>query len=89
MTYLQRIADESMFVGDEIVNVMDIVSKNATKTVPTNITNNTSTNATNTVLINSDDKNVRYKMNCYLLHNFISDDLTHYNRYYLLSLHKT
>ena len=89
MTYLQRIADESMFVGDEIVNVMDIVSKNATKTVPTNITSNTSTNATNTVLINSDDKNVRYKMNCYLLHNFISDHLTHYNRYYLLSLHKT
>ena len=47
--YLKRIADDSVFVGDEIVSVMDIVSKNVTKTVPTNITNNTSANVASTV----------------------------------------
>ena len=35
---------------------------------------------------NSDDKNVRYKMDCYFLHIFISGPITIHNCYYLLSL---
>ena len=38
---------------------MDIVS--------TNLANNLLANSTSTVLKNSDDKNVRYKMDCYIL----------------------
>ena len=43
------------------------------------------------VSINSDDKNIRWKMNCYSLLSvsFISDHITIYNHYYLLSLCKT
>ena len=42
-----------------ILYVMDIVS--------TNLANNLLANSTSTILKNSDDKNVRYKMDCYIL----------------------
>ena len=41
------------------------------------------------MLTNSDDKKERHKMNCYILHRFISDHITIDNCYYLLSLCKT
>ena len=49
---LKSIVDDSKTVYDEIIYVMDIAS----------------TNITSTVSINSDDKKVRYKIDCYILH---------------------
>lgn len=64
---------------------MDSVSTNVINTVTTNVTNNIPTNVINTlstnVPINSDGKNLRYKMECYILH-FISDHIAIYNRYF-------
>ena len=37
----------------------------------TNVTNTISTNVTSTMSISSDDKKVRYKMDCYILHTFL------------------
>ena len=48
---------------DEVVNV--------TYGVVTNVTNTVSTNVTSAVSINSDDENVRYKMDCYILYSFL------------------
>ena len=45
-----------MIEKNEIVPVMDIVSKNMTNTIAGNVS------------INSDDKEGRYKLNCYILH---------------------
>ena len=36
--------------------------------VSTNVANTISSNVTSTVSINSDEKKVRYKINCYILH---------------------
>ena len=55
---LKSVNDTSVIVHDEIINATDSVSTNATKIIPTN--------ATNTVSINSDDKKIRYKMDCYI-----------------------
>ena len=52
-----------MIKYDEIITVMDIVSKKMANTIATNLS------------INSDDKKVRYKNDCYILHSFISDIL--------------
>ena len=60
--YLKSIVDNSVIVCDKIITVMDSIS--------TNVTNTISVIATSTVSINSDDKRVRYKMNCYILHTF-------------------
>ena len=38
------------------------------ESVSTNVTNTILTNATSTMSIKSDDKEVRYKMYCYILH---------------------
>ena len=57
--YLKYISDNLWNVCDEIVYVMHIVSTIMTKT--------TSTNAST----NSDDKNVRYKRNCYIFHTVL------------------
>ena len=38
----------------------------------TNVTNTLPTNVTSTVSINSDDKKLRYKMDCYILQVFLS-----------------
>ena len=41
------------------------------KSVSTNVTNTISTNVISTVSICSDDKKVRYKMDCYILHTLL------------------
>ena len=69
-----------MIACDKIINDTGSVSTNVTNTIPTNMTNTILTNVTNTVSINSNDKKVEYKMDCYILHTVI------YNRYYLLPL---
>ena len=43
---------------------------NVTYSVPTNVTDTIPTNVTSSVSINSDDKKVRYEMDCYILHTF-------------------
>ena len=72
---------------DEIKNVTDNVSTNVTNNIPSNMTYTILANVTNT-LTNPDGKKVRYKMNYYFAHSFISDHITIHNRYYLLSLCK-
>ena len=61
--YLKGIADDWVIVCDEIKSVIDSIS--------TNVTNAISANVTGTVSINSDDKKVRYQMNCYILDTFL------------------
>ena len=61
---------------DSIIVCSEILS--FTNSVLTNVTNTISTNVTNIVSINSDNKKVRYKMDCYM-----------YKLCYLLSLRKT
>ena len=51
-------------VCDEIINAADSRPTNATSTLSTNVANIILTNATSTVPINSDDKKVRYKIDC-------------------------
>ena len=54
------------------------------------MTNTTSKNVTSTVPIKPYDKNVRYKMDCYIFaHSFSGDHIDTTNCYYLLSLCKT
>ena len=53
--YLKIIADDLVIVWDEVKSVTDSVS----------------TNVTSNVSINSDDKKIRYKMDCYILHMFL------------------
>ena len=48
-----------MITGDEIISVMDIVSTKMTNTIATNVS------------IKSDDKKVRYKIDCYILHTVL------------------
>ena len=55
-----------------IVNAVDSVSTNVTNTIPTNMINTVSKNVTSIVIVNSDHKKVRYKMDCYILHTFLS-----------------
>ena len=45
---------------DKIINVAD--------SVPTNVANAILTNIASTVLVHSDDKKVKYKMDCYILY---------------------
>ena len=45
-------------------------------------------NAAKTASINFDDKKVKYNGLKYFAHVFISDHITIYNRFYLLTLHK-
>ena len=61
-SHLKSIIDDSVIVCDEIISITDNVSTNVTNTTPTNVTN--------TVSINSYDKKVRHKTNCYILHMF-------------------
>ena len=44
---------------------------NVTNHVPTNVANTISANATSTVPLNSDNKKVRYAINCYVLYTFL------------------
>ena len=66
--YKKGIVDDSVIAYDEIVYVMDIVSAEMTNTIPTNVKN--------TMLTNSDDKKVRHKINCYILHTVLFDHIT-------------
>ena len=52
-----------IIVFDEYVNVKDSVS--------TNVTNIISTNDTSTDSMNSDNKKVRHKIHCFILHTFL------------------
>ena len=61
--YLKSIANDSKVVCDEIINI--------TVDIPTNVRNNIPTNVTNTVSINSDDKKVRNKTNCYIFYTIL------------------
>ena len=74
--YLKSIADTSVIACDKIIYVMDIASTNVANTIATNESTN------------SDGKKVRYKIDCYIFHSFISDYITIDNYYYLLSLAK-
>ena len=70
---------------------MDSESTNVTITLPGNMTNIASTNNASTVSINSDDKNLRYKMGCFILHTILLVIIllfTIHNRYYFLLLCK-
>ena len=72
--YLESIIDDdSVITFDEIINAADKVSTNVTSTVPKHFYN----------------KNLRYKMDCYILHTvLLVIIITIRNRYYLLSLCK-
>ena len=56
---------------DEIINVTDSVSTNVINTILRNMTNTISINVMSTVSKNSDDKKVRYKIDCYILHTVL------------------
>ena len=58
--YLKSVADTSVIACDEIIDVMDIVSTKMTNYI-----------AASTASINSDIKNVRYKIDCYILHTVV------------------
>ena len=61
--YLKSITDDSVIFCNEIIRVTDSVS--------TNVTNSVSTNVTSTVSMNSNNQEVRYNMDCYILHIFL------------------
>ena len=65
--YLKSITDGSVIISDEIINFAESVSKNMTNTVPTNAISTVSTNVTCTVSMNSQNKKVLHKMDCYIL----------------------
>ena len=65
--------DNSKIVSDEIIYVMDIASMGMTNTIAANKSTN------------SDDKEVRYKIDCY---SFIGGHIAINNYYYFLSFCK-
>ena len=65
--------DTSVTVCHKVINATDSASKNVTNAIPTNMTNTISANVTaSTVSKTSNDKKVRYKMNCYILNTVLS-----------------
>ena len=56
---------------DEIINVTDSASTNVINTILRNMTNTISINVMSTVSKNSDDKKVRYKIDCCILHTVL------------------
>ena len=69
--YLKSNINESLIVYDEIINFTENVSTNAV-----------ARNFISTVLMNSDDKKVKRKMDFYILHEiFINDHIGIYNCY--------
>ena len=54
--YLKTIANTSVVPCDEIISVIDILSTKMINTIAVNVS------------INYDDKKVRYKIDCYILH---------------------
>ena len=57
--YLKNIAGPSLITCDKIISDVGIVSTKTTNTVTTNMS------------INSNDKKVRYKVDCYILHTVL------------------
>ena len=57
--YLKSIADTLVIACDEIISAMDIISTSVTNTIGA------------TVSIYSDDKKVRFKVDCYILHTVL------------------
>ena len=57
--YQKSIADTSVIACDEIIDIMDFASTKITNTIATNKS------------INSDDKKVRYQIDCYILRLFL------------------
>ena len=66
-------------VFDEIMSVTDSVSTNVTNTLLANVINATAANLTNiistkvtsTLPISSDNKKIKYEMNCYIFYTFL------------------
>ena len=63
MKYSKSIADTSVIEYDEIISVMYIVSTKMANTIATNVTS--------TASVNCHSKNVRYKIDCYILHTVL------------------
>ena len=61
--YLKSIANDSVIACNDVEIFIDSVSIKMTHTAPTNVTS--------TASINSDNKKVRYEMDCYILHSFL------------------
>ena len=53
---------------DEILNTIDSVPTNMINFIPKSMENTTSTNVASTMSIISNDKKVRDRMDCYILH---------------------
>ena len=73
--YLESIADTSVIVYDEIINATDGVSTNMTNATPTNMTNTNLINVMSTMCQYTHDKNARYKMDCYVLHTILHQQI--------------
>ena len=72
--YLENIADTLVILlifCDRIINAADIALTNVKNTIPASMENTTSTNVMITVSINSDDKKVRYEIDCYLFYTLL------------------
>ena len=61
--YLESIIDKSVITSNKIIGDADSVSTNVCCSVPMN--------AANIASINFDGKAIRYKMDCYILHNIL------------------
>ena len=64
--YLKSIADTPVFTCDDIISVMDIVSTKTRNTITIKLS------------INSDAKQVRYKIHCYILHTVLQVIIYYY-----------
>ena len=60
--YLKSVFDDSVISCDDIIKTADSVTTNVKNTVPANVTDS--------ALTNSDDKNVKYKIDCSILKNY-------------------
>ena len=66
--YLKSIADTSIIVHYEIINGTDTLSIKVNNIVSTTMLNTISINVTSTAAIYFHDKNLRYEMDCHILH---------------------
>ena len=78
--YLKSIVDDCVIACDEIINVMDSVS--------TNVRNTNLINATKIFSINSDNKKIRHKMDCFVLHTSLLVTILLFMIAIIISLHK-
>ena len=78
--YLKSIVDDCVIACDEIINVMDSVSAN--------VRNTKLINATKFFSINSDNKKLRHKVDCFVLHTFLLVTILLFMIAIIISLHK-